>query len=462
MMRAFGLFICLFLYGQLSFAIDAKIAHASFQQENEPYIELYTHITGSSLQFDETSDSLRQASVAVTVLIRQLDQIVLADKFNLLSPIAAEVPDLLDLKRYALQNGDYTATIFFRDNHAPADSTQVTTAFTIDYDQTAIELSDLELLTSVAPLSKTAHPFNKQQYQLEPLVDAYYPGYTDKLLFYAELYAPEQSGLLQLKYFLRKAQNYTDRELKIAYQKRKAKPLRPLLLALDIKDVPTGEYELVLEVRDSNHVLQATKMTRIQREFELAIPIEYIHFDDTLSAADLRYSLRAIFPIIPNDQVDTLNRVLKQEDLEKKRQFLVDFWRGKSPRYPDYSYFKYMEVAQAVDKLFKSGFRFGFETDRGYCYLRYGQPDDIINVKDEPSAPPYEIWSYYQFPPTNQNDVKFLFYNPNLAAGDYVLLHSTAIGERNNPNWEIDLYKRNAPNGPSMFGRRARELMNDF
>ena len=68
-----------------------------------------------------------------------------------------------------------------------------------------------------------------------------------------------------------------------------------------------------------------------------------------------------------------------------------------------------------------------------------------MQVEEDPSAPPYEIWSYNEFPQTLQNNVKFIFYNPSLAPGDFVLLHSTARGELNNPNWERDLYK-NAPN----------------
>jgi hypothetical protein len=72
--------------------------------------------------------------------------------------------------------------------------------------------------------------------------------------------------------------------------------------------------------------------------------------------------------------------------------------------------------------------------------LKYGSPDDVIAVDDEPSAPPYEIWFYHSFPVTGQNDVRFLFYNPSLAGGDYRLLHSTAIGEIRNSRWQQILY----------------------
>ena len=131
-----------------------------------------------------------------------------------------------------------------------------------------------------------------------------------------------------------------------------------------------------------------------------------------------------------------------------------------------------MEVARAVDRKYHSGLGEGFESDRGYTFLKYGRPNDIITVEDEPSAPPYEIWSYNSFPSTGQQNVKFLFYNPSLAIGQFQLLHSTARGEVFNAQWEVELY-RDDGNGsirgtdfdsttvPENVARRAREYFND-
>ena len=97
----------------------------------------------------------------------------------------------------------------------------------------------------------------------------------------------------------------------------------------------------------------------------------------------------------------------------------------------------------------------------------------MVFEENEPSAPPYEIWFYNQFPMTGQNNVKFLFYNPSLVSNGHVLLHSTARGERNNPRWELDLYS-NSPNEvqdndyidgtrmQSNTGRQARRLFESF
>ena len=113
--------------------------------------------------------------------------------------------------------------------------------------------------------------------------------------------------------------------------------------------------------------------------------------------------------------------------------------------------------------------------------MKYGKPSDVITVEDDSDAPPYEIWSYNDFPQTQQSNVKFLFYNPSLATGQFTLLHSTAKTEVNNPRWEIQLYDgvtednkaldygrassaeyQSAARNMEFMSRRARQLFEDY
>ena len=73
--------------------------------------------------------------------------------------------------------------------------------------------------------------------------------------------------------------------------------------------------------------------------------------------------------------------------------------------------------------------------------MKYGQPNDIVTVEDEPHARPTRYGSMMTSL-HGQRNVKFLFYNPNLTPNDFVLLHSTARTERQNPRWEIELYEK--------------------
>jgi GWxTD domain-containing protein len=136
-----------------------------------------------------------------------------------------------------------------------------------------------------------------------------------------------------------------------------------------------------------------------------------------------------------------MNALLQKGSAKSKQFFIHRYWSEQAGKFADQAFASYMSVAKIVDKMYRSGFGYGFETDRGHVFLKYGRPDDIIEVEDEPSAPPYEIWFYNQFPATHQNNVRFLFYNPSLATNGFTLLHSTAIGEVRNDRWEVELYK---------------------
>jgi hypothetical protein len=105
--------------------------------------------------------------------------------------------------------------------------------------------------------------------------------------------------------------------------------------------------------------------------------------------------------------------------------------------------------------------------------MKYGAPSDYVTVETDPNAPPYEIWFYNQFPQTKQNNVKFVFYNPSLVSNGFIMLHSNARGEINNPRWEVELYRdsgQDPTNGSFIdgtqmgdgVGRAARRIYDSF
>lgn len=480
-MKQIVLLWSLLLITTFSYAIDASISFATFKSNEQPYIEIYTHVLGSSIEYT-TEDSIEyQASVEMTIFFKQGEQIVLADKFNLISQGKA---DFVDLKRYALNNGIYDLEVIVSDNYKEGNKASYKNGVAIEYENDQVlQQSDIQLIASAGAAKDVNHPFTKNRFLLEPLPYHFHGKGSHQLLFYNEVYAPKMEGQLQLRYFIRQQLDAKERILKIEHKERKTKPLMPLLLAMNIKDLPSGNYDLVLEVRDSNNELLSQKSVFFQRSnpalasfieesMQKETPTEE-RFVQQLDAEQLEYSLRALSPIIPINLSERLVHILKESDLEQQRIFLYAYWQARNAQNADFAYEQYMKVVRAVDKTFKSGFRHGFETDRGFRYLKYGQPDDIVNVQDDPVAPPYEIWSYNDFPATNQSNIRFLFYNPSLAGGDYIILHSNAIGEVNNPQWEVDLY-RDSPTeieGDDYFsatqmrrnnGRRARQLMEDF
>jgi len=316
---------------------------------------------------------------------------------------------------------------------------------------------------------------------MEPLPYNYYHRNLDILRFYTEIYGTNEvfEGPYLLRYAIETVfGNGNTKEFCKAFKKRPSASIDPVLLQLDITDLPSGNYNLVVDVMNREMETLSTRKIFFQRSNpDLRIKeIEQVQltsakekFTDGLEFDDLEYSIRALLMNVPDAEVEVLNIMMKEKSLAGMRQYLFSYWHRYNPVDPQTSYEEYMAVARAVDRTYQSGFRHGFETDRGWMFMKYGKPSDVVTVVDEPSAPPYEIWVYYEIDRPRQNNVKFLFYNPSLGPGDFLLLHSTARGELTNPNWEAELY-RDAPQDISIGNgtgtvdiyRRAREFFSDF
>ena len=221
------------------------------------------------------------------------------------------------------------------------------------------------------------------------------------------------------------------------------------LLQLDVTKLITGEYVLEASLFDGNKTLVETYKMAFNRLNPVGdslfiangVTDEDLGFAEYIPEDSLDYYIRAVAPVANSLDVEVINTLLDKGSPKSKRYFLHKYWTKRSGKLAVVDCNAYMRVARIVDKSYQSGFGYGFETDRGHIFLKYGQPDDIIAVEDEPSAPPYEIWFYTSMPETRQANVRFLFYNPTLVRNDFRLLHSTANGEIQNPRWEPELYR---------------------
>ncbi|MFK7935442.1 MAG: GWxTD domain-containing protein [Saprospiraceae bacterium] len=482
--RLFLLFLFLVIFGAKSDAQEASVTYATFKTPTQNYVEFYLHVVGKTIAFQPVvaDDSTQlQANVQFVLIIKKGDKIIKADKFNLNSPIVAKPKDFVDLKRYALPDGEYELEVQLTDNQSDAKEKTFNIPFKIDYQPTGIQQSDIQLLASFER-AEAGGLLVKNGVYMEPLPFNFYGKRAKALYFYNEIYGTDKlSDDYLVSYSVERRVNGGAQSVLIGHKRKSPAAVTPVLLKMDITELPSGNYNLVVEVRDRTKATLSKKSIYFQRSnpylelneltaSEVDVTQEFVQL---LDADELAYSLRAITPLTSQRDIEVLNLLLKEENLAARRMYLFNFWAQRSPNDPKNGYDQYMEVARAVDNTFNSGFRHGFETDRGFTYLKYGRPADKITVTDEPTAPPYEIWTYYDFPFTGQSNVKFLFYNPALDEASYILLHSTARNEINNPQWERELYKRafDDVQGSDYFGgtdvadgvyRRARELFNDF
>ncbi len=467
---------------------EAYVGINSFvSSETDPYTELVLHFDGESLVGNPVDSNYFNSAVEVTLLIAEHEtaELVYGDRFLLTGPINKTFEDFYEIKRFALPEGNYLLEYQFTDHNDTSRSVVGTRSFNIEYKVKNINFSSILLLLSTEADDETESRFSRGGMRMEIAPHAYFPSSIDRLRVYFEIYGLtnffDQGDAYALGFSVQR-RGQIEPEIQ-SFRRRDVTPTDAVLLNLDISELLSGEYFFKVGVYNREQELLAEQSKRFFRynpaaDFLLTEekgeePITFENsFVQDLNSDQLVYALKAMAAVIPQHQVPRLNNILRHSKPLEMRSFIFEFWMDIDRDTPGETFEQYMEVAQAIDDMFYSGFGHGFETDRGRIYLRYGRPDDMVNVQAENDAPPYEIWTYNRLPGTGQTDVKFVFYNPTLAGNMYELLHSNARGEINNPRWMLDLY-RNNPNiydGPNHheardirqgFNRRATDFFRD-
>ncbi len=218
----------------------------------------------------------------------------------------------------------------------------------------------------------------------------------------------------------------------------------PFLAQIPIDELSSGNYSLTISVVDNDlHTLAKRKFhfTKENPMYKQAnIPsgfAAYFANRDTLEE-----SVKCLGPIADySEQEITNSDSIKWISTAELERFFYYFWYTRDSIYPLEAWKSYLDKVVAVDHSFNTPNLRGYKTDRGRVYLHYGAPNHRIVSKYNPMTYPYEIWHYYSLP-NGQVNVKFVFYNRDLVTNNYVLLQSTARGEIQNPQWQVELYSR--------------------
>jgi GWxTD domain-containing protein len=463
------------------FSMDVSVTHAAFRGQPENYVEVNFYFIGRSLTQIQIDSIHSQATVEVTLIFKQGDAVTKVDKFKLKGPSTLNPVNFFEMRRIALPNGTFDIEVQMNDIHKAENKATYRSVFVMDYDDKNLRMSDISLINNYRADSSDSK-YTKNGYFMEPLPFQYYDRASTLLIFYNEVYNTDKvlGDDFLLSYSIEKANaKPNERAEMIGHKRKKSAPYIVNLISMDIAQLVSGNYKLIVTLRNRNNDLLSQKELFFQRNNPLLnIPIDSIkndaldnEFVANLDAKQLRYALKSIAMLIPDNETTIFKTIIDGTDSMAKRRYLFNYWAKKNPNVPEQAHDEYMLIAKYVDKNFGNGYGYGFETDRGRIFLRYGRPDDIVVVENENEAPPYEVWVYYKIEKTQQTNVKFLFYNPDLIANGYRLLHTTCRGETQNRQWKQVLYK-NVPNdriGNTIDGtemksgtnRRAEQIFND-
>jgi GWxTD domain-containing protein len=471
---------CLTSFGlraQSPIAVDIKQFYAP---STGNYIEVISSIEPAFFQLNTKKDSGHYAQVQQLLILKAGEKIVDFRKKNIKSPYYTDslILPFVTIERLTAPAGDYTLEYEISDL---LDNTAkpMTAVFKVKLDnrENKKALSNIELVEKTS--STISNPqFAKSGYEIFPYVSTYYPDNFEKLAFYAEIYFDEKACANEERFVLTQyIANFEDNQKIEGYAKLSkinAKPVHPILNSFDIKNLPTGNYNLVLEIRNKSNDLVATESIFIQRlnqtkalsnEILNETTIEGTFVENINNLDSLNEFVGCIRPIASNSESDMANMQLINGSPLSKKQFIYLFWKSKDPTNPEGAWLKYKQEVKMVNMLFATRIKRGFETERGRIYLKYGKPNQITDRPNEPSAYPYQIWQYYKV--GKFNNKFFLFYMPDLVSNDYEVLNSDIPGEYRNPRWEATLFSRNSANpnvdfnnnGTNHYGGNVNELL---
>jgi GWxTD domain-containing protein len=204
--------------------------------------------------------------------------------------------------------------------------------------------------------------------------------------------------------------------------------------AIDIHDLPEGNYMLSLEVTDgeSGAQVRGSKPFQILAQKPSLAPGPTA---DTISDADLQLLESMLKYVLSVDEQKSLHSLTR----EGKLKFIDEYWRRSDPdpstrinefRVELFRRVRYANERFSVNIAKKND---GWQTDRGRVFIVYGDPDEIESFPSSQYIGPFEKWNYFQL---GSQGARFFIFEDETGYGDYRLAHSDAKGEPIDPEWE--------------------------
>jgi len=422
-----------------------------------PYIETYLSVYGPSVVYSKTADGEFQGGVEVTIIFRQGENIVSYDKYELLSNKYPDTTGIFEnflaQQRYVLSNGDYDMEFIISDLNTDYEPYITTDPVSIHFPTDKPVISGIELISGYAK-ADTPGMLTKSGFNLYPYVFNFFPESVQDLMFYCEFYNTDKAFGAGEKFvytyyiqsFETKSQIMDQSFIKVG----EGAAVMPIMRDFKIGELPSGNYMLVVEIRDQNNEVVTQNQLFFQRsnpnikfntEDLAALNTEGSFVDDINDIDTLRQYIHYLLPIGREIDRIFISKQMKDADLATLKQYFLNFWLGREMAIPETAWNHYHQQVEKVNILYSTPNSQGYETDRGRVFLKYGPPNIISESYNEPAAYPYEIWQYYTLG-DGQRNKKFVFYTIDIVTNDFQLVHSDAIGETANYRWQVEIHKR--------------------
>ncbi len=482
MLRRAGFCLLILLLSTKIYAVQAIVSYTIFYipvQGNtpaRPYAEVSWQIDPTSIHYNRDKNGQWSSQLSANIIFSNDTGIVMKDKYNWNTPatdsIHAGSQMLIDLHRYVLPAGNIKMDIILTEN-GYADPFNFTDSFVIAPPVEQPYYSGLQLLDTAYKYPEE-NIFSKNGNIQIPLNLNFYNDDRSHIYFYAELYnvsslGKEEEPLVQYAYISKKMRENPVYGLEIK-DTISRKDIIPLMGHFDISTLPSGNYYLNISlIGKSNKALAGNTiffqrsnkhpLTAANTEKAADTGIEQVNVFDIgstfaakFTAPQLKAVMKMLLPISKPTEKEAIRAFQRKPEEMYMRYFIYNFWKERNAKDPKKAWEDYTVNVKEVNKLFGNSALPGYETERGFIYLKYGKPTERVVVENESGALPYEVWQYNSTERQSSQGL-FLFYRPGYMVNDYRLLHSTVIGELRNNNWRSTLYIQSANNTGSTNSR---------
>ena len=434
-----------------------------YNSEVGTYLETYITVIGNSAVFKKNENGKYQAVVEVTMLFNQEGKVKEFRKYNLKSQeidAPTSLPNFIDLQRINLKEGLYNFELKIKDLQTEnAKEFVFHDIITMAHKTDEIEISGIEYLEKYYP-TQQANALSRNGYDMVPYVADFYPSNIKTFAFYYEIYNTKvvfgENQEFILQYYIESINlkqphpNYTKTK------KQKVADVIPVMGEFSIEGLETGNYNFVVEIRNKENKVIASKKSFFQRSNPKAkinwneidkVVVEQTFVQNITSIDTLKEYINELYPISDVNEVGYAKNAVNSNDLSYMQKYFYSFWFSHNSSNPESEWNKYKEQVNYVNKMYGSQINKGYESDRGRVYLQYGAPGSVTSGVYDNDTYPYEIWHYYVM--GNQRNRLFLFYNRELMGKDYKLIYSDAKGEVYISN--IDMIIKNLYRGRTLL-----------
>lgn len=454
-MRFILLVTCLFVSSIAFSNVRATFDYKQFLIPGQGFfIETHLSFDGRSLFWEPIGDDQFQASVEATLVLNQGGDIIDFKKMriNSLPESEGSGSDFIDIQRFMVQPGDYLLEVKLTDLNDPdkrvASFSQVVS---LDLQSDSPCISGITFVEAYAKASVPSE-LTKSGMDILPLVSDFFPESANKIVFYAEAYNADKSGIEGEKYLLTYSIWSDDGEITETkrFKRKDVTAVTPLLETIDISELPAGDYQLVIEMRTPQNDELASESIGFVRQAEINsrfpdFTSRDTYVDEPGRAFNNPDSIRAyvswLYPIAQNVERGTIDTQVKENNTEVLQSYFISFWEERNPEDPMGAWMTYVREVWYVNKKYKTQIQDGYRTDRGRVFLQYGKPNTIVIRHSQTNVFPYEIWHYYKI--ERFNDKRFLFYSRSVVNYDFTLLHSDMLGEVQNHDWPTLMRTKN-------------------